>query len=756
MRTLNPGQSSRRQRAGVAVVLYLALIGGSALLLGLVLRRQRLLRERAQQCEAERLACAERLDLMLTGADVGLWEWSVAARRIEFSDRWHELLGLMPGAYSGNDEAWHALVHPDDLPGLRAGLERHHQVEAPFHEIEYRMRHQSGRWIWVLDRAKVMRRDGHGAPLRIVGAHMDITERKRADEALRQSEVRFRSLTELSSDWYWELDEQHRFVRIEGYSDTDFGLPQEDNIGLTRWDLGALNMTEADWQQHRAVLDAHQTFHDLELQRLDANGETYWVSISGTPIFDTQGVFRGYRGIGRSVTERKRVEDEIERLAFYDALTGLPNRRLLLDRLSAALAQCRVRQQRGALLFIDLDNFKDLNDTMGHDVGDSLLERVANRLVTCVKGGDTVARLGGDEFVVMLEGLEGDEASATAQARLVGERILTLLNNPYQLEGYQHHSTPSLGVALFDGAVESVDDLLKRADLAMYQAKAAGRNTLCFFHPDMQKAVSARSELEADLRHAIDRRELLLYYQPVVDHERRLSGVEALVRWHHPRRGMVTPGEFIPLAEQTGLILPLGYWVLATACEQLVRWQAQPETASLSIAVNVSARQFRQMDFVQRVLDALNRTGARGDRLKIELTETLLLNDVEDIIAKMTALQAHGVGFSLDDFGTGYSSLSYLKRLPLDTLKIDQSFVRDVLTDPNDAAIVRTILALAESLDLAVVAEGVETQGQLDFLMRNGCRAFQGYLFGRPAPVQVMLAQLLPVDPDLPEPVLRI
>ncbi|XAH21318.1 EAL domain-containing protein [Xylophilus sp. GW821-FHT01B05] len=733
-----------RQRVGMYVALYLTLLVGGAMLLLLVQRRQRVLHELAYQREAERLAYVERLDFMLTGADVGLWDWNVSAQRIDFSDRWHALLGLAPGEYSENDEAWHALVHPDDLPSLRAGLAGHHQGGASLHEIEYRMRHKSGRWIWVLDRAKVMRRDRNGAPLRIVGAHMDVTQRKHADEALRQSEARFRSLTELSSDWYWELDEQHRFVRFEGYSGTEIGLPQEDNIGLTRWDLGALNMTEADWQRHRAVLDAHQTFHDLELQRLDGSGSVYWVSISGTPIFDTQGVFRGYRGIGRSITERKRVEDEIERLAFYDALTGLPNRRLLLDRLILALAQCRVQQQRGALLFIDLDNFKDLNDTMGHDVGDSLLERVANRLVTCVKGGDTVARLGGDEFVVMLEGLAQDEAGATGQARLVGERILALLNNPYQLEGYQHHSTPSLGVALFDGSVESVDDLLKRADLAMYEAKAAGRNTMCFFHPNMQEAVSARSVLEADLRHAINNRELLLYYQPVVDHEGRLTGVEALVRWRHPRRGMVSPGEFIPLAEQTGLILQLGHWVLTTACEQLVQWQAQPETDGLAIAVNVSARQFRQLDFVQRVLDVLKETGARGDRLKIELTETLLLNDVEDIIAKMAALKAHGVGFSLDDFGTGYSSLSYLKRLPLDTLKIDQSFVRDVLTDPNDAAIVRTILALAESLDLAVVAEGVETQGQLDFLNRNGCRAFQGYLFGRPAPMQVMLAQLVP------------
>ena len=319
-----------------------------------------------------------------------------------------------------------------------------------------------------------------------------------------------------------------------------------------------------------------------------------------------------------------------------------------------------------------------------------------------------------------------------------------MLNEPYLLDGYQHHSTPSVGIAIFDGGVESVDDLLKRADLAMYQAKAAGRNTLCFFHPEMQQAVSERSALEADLRNAIPQQELLLYYQPVINHEGRLMGAEALLRWQHPVRGMVAPGEFIPLAERTGLILPIGYWVLEAACRQLVAWAAEPATRGLTLAVNVSARQFRQVDFVPSVLGVLERTGARADRLKIELTESLLLNDVEDIIAKMAALKASGVGFSLDDFGTGYSSLSYLKRLPLDQLKIDQSFVRDVLTDPNDAAIVRTILALAESLDLAVVAEGVETEGQLDFLRQSGCRAFQGYYFSRPKPVDEMLASLSP------------
>ena len=731
-------------RSGAAVIfgIYWAAALAGALALHLLQRRRRAREDTLASALQVQLSHAERLDFILSGANIGLWDWDVTGRSMTFSQRWYEMLGLQKGDIGSGADDWRALVHPEDVGRLRAAVARHWESDAEVHETEYRVRHRDGHWVWLLDRGKVMQRDRQGAPLRVVGAHMDITPHKRADEAMRQSEARFRALTELSSDWYWELDSQHRFAHFEGYSDTEIGMPKEDNIGLTRWDLGALNMTEADWSRHRAVLDAHEVFHDLELQRLDTAGNVYWVSISGAPIFDSTGGFRGYRGIGRSITERKRVEDEIERLAFYDALTGLPNRRLLLDRLVTALSGCRAHSRHGALLFIDLDNFKDLNDTMGHDVGDSLLERVANRIVTCAKPGDTVARLGGDEFVVMLEGLPTDESEAIEQVRGVAEHVLEVLNHPYLLEGYQHHSTPSLGIALFDGAVQSVDDLLKRADLAMYQAKAAGRNTLCFFHPHMQEAVSARSALEGDLRHAVANDEMVLYFQPVMNHENQLMGAEVLLRWRHPVRGMVTPGEFIPLAEQTGLILPIGHWVLETACRQLVVWAAQRDTRDLSLAVNVSARQFRQVEFVTSVLGVLARTGARPDRLKIELTESLLLNDVEDIIAKMATLKAHGVGFSLDDFGTGYSSLSYLKRLPLDQLKIDQSFVRDVLTDPNDAAIVRTILALAESLDLAVVAEGVETQGQLDFLRQSGCRAFQGYFFGRPAPVQQMLTEL--------------
>jgi EAL domain-containing protein (putative c-di-GMP-specific phosphodiesterase class I) len=355
-----------------------------------------------------------------------------------------------------------------------------------------------------------------------------------------------------------------------------------------------------------------------------------------------------------------------------------------------------------------------------------------------VRKSDTVARLGGDEFVVMLENIGATPAVAAERVRAVGEKIVAALNRPFRFDDYEYHSTPSIGIAVFQDHEHNVGELLKRADLAMYQAKAAGRNTLRFFDPAMQAAASARAALEADLRQALREKQFLLHFQPQVQGAGRVTGVEALVRWRHPRRGMVSPAEFIPLAEETGLILTLGQWVLETACAQLTAWGKRADRAHLTMAVNVSARQFRHPDFMDQVLAILERTGADPHKLKLELTESVLVDNVDETIARMSALKAKGVGFSLDDFGTGYSSLSYLKRLPLDALKIDRSFVSDVLSDPNDGAIARTIIALAQSLGLAVVAEGVETEAQRDFLARHGCDAYQGYLFSRPLPIELL------------------
>ncbi|WP_426305751.1 EAL domain-containing protein [Acidovorax facilis] len=594
----------------------------------------------------------------------------------------------------------------------------------------YVRRTHNGRYIEVRTRAL--------EPGGRVRTFTDVTDYLSTLEALRLSESRWRSLTHLSSDWYWEQDAQFRFVRLDGSPYNDAGVPDEMHYGRTRWELPNTFVSEGQWREHRRQLEAHEVFHDFEMQRLTEDGKPVWVSISGEPIFDGAGQFTGYRGLARDITERKLAEAEIQRLAFYDELTGLPNRRLLMDRLDRAANACAREGCHGALLFLDLDNFKGINDTMGHEWGDRLLVQVGGRIGACVRATDTVARLGGDEFVVVLQGLHAEVDVAAAEAEAVAQKVLAALNEPYVVQNSEVHSTPSIGIALFRGVQLPVQELLQRADLAMYQAKAQGRNTLCFFDPAMQAAASARSALEGDMRQGILRNEFLLHYQPVVDEAGKVLGAEALVRWNHPQRGMVPPGDFIPLAEQTGLILALGRQVLTMACRQLALWTTAPHTADWTVAVNVSAQEFRQPGFADEVLSVLRDCGADPAHLKLELTESLLLHDVEDSILKMQALRTLGVGFSLDDFGTGYSSLSYLKRLPLDQLKIDQSFVRDVLTDPNDATIACTIITLAHSLGLDVVAEGVETEGQRAFLLRNGCQQFQGYLFGRPGPAELL------------------
>jgi len=447
-------------------------------------------------------------------------------------------------------------------------------------------------------------------------------------------------------------------------------------------------------------------------------------------------VITHYVAIFTDISDHKTAQAQIENLAFYDPLTNLPNRRLLMDRLDQAINASTRHERKSALLFVDLDNFKTLNDTLGYHQGDLLLAQVAHRLKTCIREGDTVARLGSDEFVVMLENLSENMLDAANQSEAVGDKILAALGVDYLLANGAHHSTPSIGVTLFGGEHQEASEVpLRRAELAMFQAKAAGRNTLRFFDAQMQAEVSAHAALEADLRDAVLNGQFLLHYQPQVVGDGRLTGVEALVRWQHPQRGMVSPAEFIPLAEASGLILPIGQWVLETACAQLAAWASKPDRAHLTIAVNVSARQFHQPNFVEQVLATLARTHAKPRLLKLELTESMLVNDVEGVIAKMGALKGRGVGFSLDDFGTGYSSLAYLKQLPLDQLKIDQGFVRNIVTDANDAAIAKMVMALAESMGLSVIAEGVEIQAQADFLAHLGCHAYQGYLFSRPLPV---------------------
>ena len=467
---------------------------------------------------------------------------------------------------------------------------------------------------------------------------------------------------------------------------------------------------------------------ELEGQRKD--GSLFLVRMSVSKILrEGKAIFIG---LVSDITQRRQDEEEIYRLAFYDPLTRLPNRRLLFDRLAQARLNSSRTKQHGALMFLDLDYFKNINDNLGHDVGDLLLQQVAARMRDCVREGDSIARMGGDEFILLIEALSLCPAEAATQAKVVAHKVLASLNQPYQLNGHVCLVTSSIGIAVFLGQSESATELLKKADVAMYQSKGTGRNNVCFFDPAMQAAVTARVDLEKEMRNALEQQEFVLHYQLQVDNTGLPTGVEALVRWNHARQGMISPDSFIPLAEATGMILPLGQWVLETACAQLAVWAKTPGMAHWTMAVNVSALQFAQADFVANVNKALQKTGANPQLLKLELTESMLVKNIEEVIVKMLDIKTLGATFSLDDFGTGYSSLSCLKRLPLDQLKIDQSFIRDLLTDPNDAVIANAIVALSHSLSLKVIAEGVQTIEQRANLAQMGCDAYQGYYFARP------------------------
>ncbi len=592
-----------------------------------------------------------------------------------------------------------------------------------------------------------LRKDGTGFPVSVhvtalrhgeaivgaVVAFQDITERKRIEADLSIAAVAFET-----QEAIFIADADNRILRVNQAFTRVTGYLPEEALGNTPSMLKSGRHDAAFYAEMWRALGSDGHWQG-EIWNRRKNGEEYpeWLTI--TAVRDAQGTVCHYVAAFLDMTQRKRAEQQIEYMALYDPLTDLPNRRLLRERVGLALANAQRSRRHGALLFIDLDNFKTLNDTRGHDVGDRLLVEVARRLRECVREGDTVARLGGDEFVAMLEGFSTSVDEAVAQIKTVSEHIAARLDQPYDIGDGEYHSSVSIGIAAFRHADDDFDELLKRADLAMYQAKAAGRNTMRFFDPGMQAAVERRARTEAELRRALRQDEFLLHFQPQVDAAGALIGAEALLRWQHPERGLVLPGEFIPQAEASALILPIGQWVLEAACRQLAAWQQDPRTAGLKLAVNVSARQFRQPEFVQVVRGALALSRAPAGCLQIELTESLLLEGVEEVIARMQELRSLGVTFSLDDFGTGYSSLAYLKRLPIDQLKIDRSFVRDVLDDENDAAIARTILALGRTYGLTVIAEGVETEGQHDFLARQGCDAFQGYLFGEPVPVEALV-----------------
>lgn len=649
-------------------------------------------------------------------------------------------LGYSPEEWIEHDGLWHQLVHPDDASRVMAEMDYAIEHNIPF-SSEYRLKNKNGDWRYFQDKAKIFN-DNNGQPLYQQGMLIDITDRKLTENELKIAAIAFES-----KDGMFITDAHKKilrvnssFIKITGYTLNEVASNTDVLFSQKHQDMHAL---AAIWD----TVELTGTW-DGEIWGHRKEGENYPARLIVSIVQNSDGVTTNYVASLTDISASKAASEEIRNLAFFDPLTKLPNRRLLIDRLKQALVSSTRNKNKGALLFLDLDHFKTLNDTLGHDIGDLLLKQTAERLSHCVRGTDTIARIGGDEFVVLLENLGSDDLHIATEVESISNKILSAISRQYQLDLHSYRITASIGSVVFNGQNAGFDELLKQAEIAMYQAKESGRSALCFFDPQMQEAINIRAELENELHIAIEKKQFELYFQSQVNNKGQIIGAEALIRWIHPDRGLIPPFDFIPLAEETGIILAIGHWVIDAACEQLKKWQCNQDTRELSLSVNVSAKQCHQADFVEQVEHLIKFHEIDPAFLKLELTESTLLEDVEGIISKMLTLRKTGVRFELDDFGTGYSSLQYLKRLPLNQLKIDKSFVSDIAMKSPDQTLVCTIIAMAHSLNLNVIAEGVETEDQLQFLKKNGCDHYQGYLFSKPVPIQNFKKPLGLVNPD--------
>ena len=676
----------------------------------------------------------QRLRLALESADLGTWDWHIPSSRLFASARAAQLQGLEPAPFEGAFLDFFRQVPMEDRHSLRQNYQQLVEERRSHYQVTYRVQLANGGLRFLESTAK-LQLDDAGQPQRMVGTLVDISERLLREQRLQASEEKFAkafhsspdaiTITERDSGRYIEVNEG--FTRITGY------LPDEV-VGRTSFELDIWAYPEERSRMIEHLAQQGQVLH-MEMHGRHRDGEVHLVDVSVQPI-----ELNGAPCLlltARDISELKQAQAQVQHLAYHDALTNLPNRALLMDRLTQQIALLKRHDLRGALLFLDLDHFKHINDSLGHPVGDSVLRLVTARLEASVRLEDTVARLGGDEFVVLLSGLEGKRSEVTRHVRQVADKLRQLLAEPMLLDGHRLQVTPSIGVALIPDHGNTPADLLKRADIALYRAKDSGRNAIQLFRSTMQEAASARLRLENDLRLALARGEFELHFQPQVDaRDDKVVGAEALLRWQHPQLGPQSPAQFIQVLEESGLIVEVGGWVLAEACHFCSRLLADGlvDGERFSLCVNISPRQFRQHDFVERVAGSLRDSQLPNAMLKLEITEGIVIQNIDDTVGKMLRLKKHGVSFAMDDFGTGYSSLTYLKRLPVDMLKIDQSFVRDATNDPNDAEIIRAIVAMARSLGLALIAEGVEQQDQLDFLQAQGCHLYQGYLFSRPLP----------------------
>ncbi|ERH48650.1 histidine kinase [Ectopseudomonas chengduensis] len=676
----------------------------------------------------------QRLRLALESADLGTWDWHIPSSRLFASARASQLQGLEPLPFEGAFLDFFRQVPMEDRHSLRQSYQSLVAEHRSHYQVTYRVQLENGGLRFLESTAK-LQLDDTGQPQRMVGTLVDISERLLREQRLQASEEKFAkafhsspdaiTITERDSGRYIEVNEG--FTRITGY------LPDEV-VGRTAFELDIWAYPEERVRMIEHLTQQGQVLH-MEMHGRHRDGEVRLVDVSVQPI-ELNGV-PCLLLTARDISELKQAQAQVQHLAYHDALTNLPNRALLMDRLTQQIALLKRHDLRGALLFLDLDHFKHINDSLGHPVGDSVLRLVTARLEASVRLEDTVARLGGDEFVVLLSGLEGKRSEVTRHVRQVADKLRQLLAEPMLLDGHRLQVTPSIGVALIPDHGNTPADLLKRADIALYRAKDSGRNAIQLFRTTMQDAASARLRLENDLRLALARGEFELHFQPQVDaRDGKVVGAEALLRWQHPQLGPQSPAQFIQVLEESGLIVEVGGWVLAEACHFCAQLLADSlvDSERFSLCVNISPRQFRQHDFVERVASSLRDSQLPNTMLKLEITEGIVIQNIDDTVGKMLRLKKHGVSFAMDDFGTGYSSLTYLKRLPVDMLKIDQSFVRDATHDPNDAEIIRAIVAMARSLGLALIAEGVEQQDQLDFLQSQDCHLYQGYLFSKPLP----------------------
>jgi len=684
---------------------------------------------------------SEKNQALLRNASDGIHIVDMNGKLLEASDSFCEMLGYARAEIIGKDiSLWDANFSDAERADLIAQQFRH-PGRSQFDTVH---RRKDGTTFDVEVSGHPIELDGGTV---LFNSSRDITERKRTQNSLRESETRLRTIIEQSPIGMAfardgvTVDVNAVYLQMFGYSDASELRGKSLLRQIAPQCRGEIEQRIARRRQGEAVETSYET---LGLRK-DGSQFPVFISAKRLELQDGPVTF----AFLMDITRQKESELEIQRLAFHDHLTNLPNRRLLQDRLQQALAASERSGKRGALLFIDLDDFKSLNDTMGHATGDALLQQVASRLQSSLRQGDSVARLGGDEFVVLLEDLSTESVEAASQAEAISKKIFATLARPYWLGTQLYHCTTSIGATLFVGNLQGREELIKQADIAMYEAKRAGRNSFRFFDPQMQEAINSQTSLRSELRQALLRDQFLLHYQIQVDEFKRPLGAEVLIRWEHPTRGLVSPAQFVPLAEESELIFPIGQWVLETACAQLKTWERKAQTRALHLCVNVSAKQFHSREFVSSVRSTIQSQGINPQLLVLELTESMLLKNVEETIATMHALGELGVRFSLDDFGTGYSSLGYLKRLPLRQLKIDQSFVREIATNSSDLAIVKTIIAMADSLHLDVIAEGVETQEQRQLLLAMGCKEYQGYLFGRPMPIQQFEESLAAFEPAI-------